>query len=315
MAFARWPRLVVGASLGAALLSTAVALYVVFGGSTEATPPTPPTDAAAPNASAAPIPSTPAAEVAAHPSPPPAIDPPPSPWPDLALEGLPAVGAAPESMGQSVGSPRDGALLHPAALPAGRGYLIRNEHTAWGTDNTIEHLRTAIKAVRRRHSNLHRVVIGDISTRRGGPLPGHQSHQAGRDVDVGLYYRSRAEGSAAEFEEADRDNLDRRATFDLLMALSATRDDPTGVKLIVLDYGLQRLLRKAAQARGVSETKLEALFQYPHGPTSQHGLIRHKPAHRDHMHVRFGCPSTDPLCRAPLIGFAGMEAAQPVPSP
>ena len=130
-------------------------------------------------------------------------------------------------------------------------------------------------------------------------------------MDVGLVMRGRAEDAPAEFVEATRDNLDRRATYDLIEALAATRDDPTGVELIVLDYNLQRLLRRAAAARGVPEETLEALFQFPHGPESRHGLVRHMPAHRDHIHVRFRCPEDDRYCREPLIGFAGMEAAEP----
>ena len=31
------------------------------------------------------------------------------------------------------------------------------------------------------------LVIGDISKHRGGPLPGHLSHRAGLDVDIGPF--------------------------------------------------------------------------------------------------------------------------------
>nr|MCH9683918.1 penicillin-insensitive murein endopeptidase [Deltaproteobacteria bacterium] len=309
-------RVIVGASLGAAVLSTAVAIYTVTRPPVAVAVPdeaTPTTAAAQNSVVVTPPPQLP---VVATASPPVPAAQPVSPWPDLVLDGLPAEGTAPESMGQSVGSPRDGALLRPAALTPGRGYLIRNENTVFATSNTIGFLAKAIRHVRRRHRGLHRVVIGDMSTRRGGPLPGHQSHQSGRDVDLGFYYRDRfTDGTPAVFEAATSDNLDRGATFDLIRALARTHDDPGGVRLIVLDYGLQRLLRKSAAARGVPEDELEALFQFPHGPTSHHGLVRHKPAHRDHMHVRFGCPDGDPLCRDPLIGFAGMEPVIAVPSP
>ncbi len=312
-----WPRLAVGASVGAALLSTAVALYVVL------RPPAPAVESAASIAVAEPgprtptsvdaeavTPTTPEPEPEPEPEPLPA-DEPEVPWPDLSVDGLPPVDAAPEPMGQSLGSPRDGALLRPSQLPASRDYLIRNQDTAWGTDNTIAHLRAAIATVRRANPQLHRLVIGDISTRRGGPLDGHTSHQAGRDVDIGLFYRGHADDGPTTFVEATREILDRRATLDLVMALASTRDDPTGVELIVLDYNLQRILRRTAEQRGIAEERLEALFQFPHGPNSRHGLVRHKPAHRDHLHVRFRCPLDDDYCRDPLIGFGGMEAPDP----
>ncbi|MCA9709964.1 MAG: penicillin-insensitive murein endopeptidase [Myxococcales bacterium] len=227
-------------------------------------------------------------------------------WPDLSVDRLPPVGAAPQAMGQSLGSPRDGALLRPTQLTTGRDYWIRNPDTAWGTTNTIEHLRAVIRSVGRRHRDLHPVVIGDISTRRGGPLPGHTSHQSGRDVDLGLYYRGREE--PRDFLDATNDTLDRQATFDLVVALAATHDDPTGVVLMVLDYQVQRMLRRVGELRGMSEDELDALFQFPHGSQSRQGLVRHKPAHRDHLHIRFRCPKDDAYCRDPLIGFGGMAA-------
>lgn len=232
------------------------------------------------------------------------------PWPDTQLRALPATGAVPPAMGQSAGSPRDGVLLRPTRLPDDRGYTILDPKTAWGTDNTIERLREAIADVRAHHPGLPPLLIGDISTARGGPLAGHQSHQAGRDVDVGLVHRESPEDPPAGFVEGTRDNLDRHATYALVAALAASAGEPGGVALIVLDYNLQRLLRRAAEARGVPAAELDALFQFPRGPSAREGLVRHMPAHRDHLHVRFSCPAGDDYCRDPLIGFGGMEAAE-----
>lgn len=314
-------RVALVASVGAALLSASVALYVVM-----RDPEVGIRDAAAamPDPSSASYDPSEAAGVSTEPEPSAPSMPEATPqaeletelesvaWPDMQLGALPPVGAAPETMGQSAGSPRDGALLRPMQLPPGRGYVIRNPQTAWGTRNTVERLRAAIEKVRRAHPELHQLVIGDISTRRGGPLAGHQSHQSGRDVDIGLWLRPQPESSGpSDFVEGNSKNLDRRATYDLIEALAASANEPDGVELIVLDYNLQRVLRRyAEQTRGVPEAKLEALFQFPHGPNSRHGLVRHMPAHRDHLHVRFRCPQGDAYCRDPLIGFGGMEAAE-----
>ncbi len=231
-------------------------------------------------------------------------------WPDTQLRALPPAGTAPAAMGQSVGSPRDGALLRATRLPDDDAYSILDPKTAFGTDNTIERLRTAIARVREQHPGLPPLVIGDISTRRGGPLAGHQSHQAGRDVDVGLVHRTRPADAPGGFLEGTRENLDREATYALVAALAASAGEPGGVSLIVLDYNLQRILRRAAEVRGATQAELDALFQFPRGPNAREGLVRHMPAHRDHIHVRFACPEREPYCRDPLIGFGGMEAAE-----
>lgn len=300
------------ASVSAAVLSAAVALHVALRDAGDE--PAVATDGAA--VAHSPEPREPEPEPAPEPNPraaepDPSAEPATLPWPDTQLSTLPPVGAAPRAMGQSVGSPRDGALLRPTQMPPGRGYVIRSPQTAWGTANTIEHLRAAIETVHAAHPTVHQLVIGDISSRRGGPLWGHQSHQAGRDVDIGLLYRASAEEPGpTEFIEGSSKNLDRRATYDLIAALAASADEPDGVELIVLDYNLQRVLRRFAEARGVPQAELDALFQFPHGPNARHGLVRHMPAHRDHLHVRFRCPKGDAYCRDPLIGFGGMEAPE-----
>ena len=50
---------------------------------------------------------------------------------------------------------------------------------------------------------------------------------------------------------------------------------------------------KWAKKQGVSKRTLDAMFQYPHGPSAAHGIIRHDPGHDDHMHVRVRCTNHD----------------------
>jgi hypothetical protein len=51
-----------------------------------------------------------------------------------------------------------------------------------------------------------------------------------------------------------------------------------------------------ALAHGISEHRLERIFQYPHGRGSSEGIVRHEPNHDNHMHVRFQCPADDTGC-------------------
>jgi hypothetical protein len=200
-------------------------------------------------------------------------------------------------VGQSIGAPRLGALLDGTRLGPGRGYFVRNPTRAYATRETVAHLRAALAPLRGRFPGLHRVVVGDLSQQGGGVLPGHRSHQSGRDVDLGFFYRELPTGFPAKFVRGTRDNLHLRATFELVRSLAATADTPTGIEWILLDYEMQGLLYRWASRSGVPEAELGRLLQYPHGSDATRGLVRHYRNHRDHMHVRFKCPLDSPSCQ------------------
>ena len=64
-----------------------------------------------------------------------------------------------------------------------------------------------------------------------------------------------------------------------------------------LDFDLQGVIYDWALENGVSEKRLNRIFQYPHGRGASAGLIRHEPNHGDHLHVRFRCAGADVTCR------------------
>jgi hypothetical protein len=199
--------------------------------------------------------------------------------------------------GQSVGAPWAGRLQHATALPSGDGYFIRRPERAFGTQTTIELTERAISETLDAFPDEHVLAIGDISAPSGGTITQHRSHQSGRDIDVGLFYRDKPAGYPASFVHADEDNLDCAATFKLLENFLATAGDDGGVQMIFLDFDVQGILYDWALDHGVSERRLERIFQYPHGRGSSEGIVRHEPNHDNHMHVRFGCPSDDTGCR------------------
>ena len=203
---------------------------------------------------------------------------------------------APIVRGQSVGRPNRGSLVDGKRFPAGKGYFVRRTARSWGTDHAIAYVLHAIEVTRRRHPKVHRLAIGDLSREHGGSLPGHRSHQSGRDVDLGLYYRARPPEVPREFAPGSARNLHLAATWTLLEALLATRDAPGGVEYVFLDYELQRLLYEWALAHGAAKRDLDAVFQYPQGKEKGGTLIQHVPAHHDHLHVRFKCPVGDRGC-------------------
>jgi len=199
--------------------------------------------------------------------------------------------------GQSLGAPWAGRLQHATQLPPGEGYVIRRPARSFGTATTVEIVERAIDATREAFPDQHVLAVGDISAESGGTITQHRSHQSGRDIDIGLFYLEQPAGYPASFVHADQSNLDCAATFKLLESFLASANEDGGVQMIFLDFDVQGILYAWALDHGVSERRLERIFQYPHGRGSSEGIVRHEPNHDNHMHVRFQCPSDDSGCR------------------
>jgi len=187
----------------------------------------------------------------------------------------------PASLGSiSIGKPSAGLLFNGKAMP--------NEDVAWsvvtggqayGTEETILYLETAIHVVSERFPGTQRISIGDISARSGGYLSPHLSHQSGRDADVGYYY---LDGSAW-YRRATAQNLDVTRTWAFVRAL-ITRTD---VEMILIDHSIQALLRTEAERTDPDTEWLDSVFR---GRNGLPPLIRHAPGHATHLHVRFWNP-------------------------
>ncbi|MCW5808719.1 MAG: penicillin-insensitive murein endopeptidase [Deltaproteobacteria bacterium] len=199
---------------------------------------------------------------------------------------------------QSAGAPWNGTLHHATRLPDNdTQYHLRRPWRAFGTRTTVARIERAIAAVRRTFPKAHVLAIGDLSAERGGAISGHRSHQSGRDVDLGLFYKVVPANYPRDFVSATAGNLDCAATFALIEQLAATSGDADGVQVMFLDFGVQELVYRWARGRGTSERRLARLFQYPHGRGASGGLVRHIANHDDHLHVRFKCPSGATSCR------------------
>ena len=176
----------------------------------------------------------------------------------------------------SIGTPDAGLLLNPMPFPEGSYWTLREPDEAWATDETIDFIMNAIEAVEARYPGSPRLVIGDLSNPRGGRIDRHRSHQAGRDADLGLYYRG---GEAATFRAARAKDLDLPRTWALVRALVTESD----IDRIFLDRSLIRVLYDEALAEGEDRGWLADIF----GRTSEKGIIQHERRHKDHLHARF----------------------------
>ncbi|HTL35586.1 MAG TPA: penicillin-insensitive murein endopeptidase [Kofleriaceae bacterium] len=195
--------------------------------------------------------------------------------------------------GQSVGAPWSGRLRDATELPKGDGYVLRRPWRAYGTKSMVEAIYHVVGRVHEQFPDMHVLAIGDLSAKDGGRISEHNSHQSGRDVDIGLVYYKKPAGYPDSFIVATDDNLDCEATFALVEEFAKTGR----VQMMFLDFRVQGMLYDWAKANDVGDEHLRELFQFPHGRGSSEGMVRHEPNHQDHIHVRFRCPAGDTACR------------------
>jgi len=141
-----------------------------------------------------------------------------------------------------------------------------------------------------------RLLIGDISQPRGGPMPmGHASHQIGLDIDIWL-----TRPGAQPYSRAARETLS---------AVNQVAADRRGVA-DSFTPGHAALLRAAAQDKAVARIFVNAAIKAalcdaaPAQDRAWLGKIRPWWGHDHHFHVRLACPADAAAC-----------APQPPPPP
>ncbi len=199
------------------------------------------------------------------------------------------------SRAQSFGLPWNGYLEHPTKLKLGRGAKIRRPWRAFGTRTTVDWTRRVIKETLAVHRPAHPLAIGDISAEHGGRVSNHHSHQSGRDIDLGLFYKKKPRGYPNVFINGTEKNLDARAMWTMLRKFAYTAKKDGGVEVIFLDYDVQGIIYRWARKHGVSKKRLEKVFQYPRGRSAS-AIVHHYRNHANHIHVRFKCAKADTKC-------------------
>jgi penicillin-insensitive murein endopeptidase len=206
-------------------------------------------------------------------------------WSDARIEQ--AVATDPASLGpMSVGTPNAGALVNGVQATPSKLYTLVSPGEAWGTQETIDYLNTAVQAVQDEFPNTPPLALGDIGARRGGPLRPHISHQAGRDLDISFYYRD----GTKWYMRGTRENLDFPRLWAFVRAIIAKTD----IDLILLDHGLQEPLKEYALSIGEDPAWLDQVFQ---GKGATRAIIRHAPGHATHLHLRFFNPIAQETAR------------------
>jgi len=215
-------------------------------------------------------------------------------------ELLARIEADPGSLGSlSIGTPSRATLINGVALPENPNWTIAPNADTWATSETLAAIQTVVDTVCELFPDTFPITIGDISDSDGGRLKRHQTHQGGRDVDFGFYYKA---GKGAWFAPGSSANLDLARNWALVRAL-VTRTD---VETILLDTRIQQSLYRYALGLGEEKEWLDRVFHFVRG--SSDAIVKHVAGHRTHYHVRFYNAVAQELGRRahPLLVKAGI---------
>jgi penicillin-insensitive murein endopeptidase len=214
----------------------------------------------------------------------------------------------------SIGAPNGGKLAQGEKLTANRSVEVRGGGHAYGTPDLVKVLKRAAAKVRKQRKGSV-LFVGDLSAKRGGPLFGHNSHQSGRDADVGFYmkhddgkqvnpHRFVPFGSDGRARDGAIVRFDDERNWMFVEALIT--DPKVDVRYVFISMGLRkRLLTYAAQKKKVSPdiyAKAAAALMSPSDVD----------VHDDHFHVRIACPERmRPLCVEESYLGRGASGAAP----
>ncbi len=214
----------------------------------------------------------------------------------IASVAAPGLGSA-QSPSRSVGRTDRGRLIGGAALAdEGEDWTLEGRRARYGTVELVALLSAAIRHTHGLRADTPRLVIGDLSRRRGGALAPHLSHRSGRDADVGYYYLG-ADGrplAARTFIRVDQSGqcvrrggapcrLDVARTWDLIAAMLPPS---TPVQYMMIAPHIRELLLQEAERRGASD-ELVLRFRLVSARMGQSA------EHDDHFHVRVYCAADD----------------------
>ncbi len=205
----------------------------------------------------------------------------------------------------SMGNPNDGRLVNGAELVGrGPGYYSNpnttNKNAKWGTDEMVGALKK-IGTDMERWAPGATLIINDIGLPEGGTIPHHQSHQAGRDVDLNFYQLSTkgeivraravrfdAEGKGVFGAGNNNPSDDREVRFDTQRNWNVLRsliENPEAhLQRVFVAERLRSLMMDWAEQEGEPAWIIERA-----------GEVMCEPAvpHDNHFHVRLFCTVED----------------------
>ena len=204
------------------------------------------------------------------------------------------------SMSLSVGAPSNGWQLRAKRLRSSGHLFVKTnsrEHV-YGHPALVLMLERSAKQMARDAAGS-RLLVGDLSSEFGGPLPKHHSHQSGRDADVGFFVTD-PKGRAQEvdhFIAFDKQGMAKDGSgyrFDdyrnWLLVQLWMKDTRAKIMHVFVASHLRRRLLDFASARPAFRGYVEQASTFLAQPGNSS-------AHDDHFHLRIACPDRqEPLC-------------------
>lgn len=197
---------------------------------------------------------------------------------------------------ESVGHPNEGKLVGGIRVDTSLPYVRAMPGAAkgdvlWGLPSLVMAVEDAARAVAKKHPGAV-LAVGDLSKKNGGEVDRHNSHESGRDVDLGFYLTDK-KGKPAhprEFVKVDETLAagGKGVHFDVeknwLLVQSLLTNPKARVSHVFVASPLRHALLAYARPR-VSRALLTRAQLVLMQPTEA-------AAHDDHMHVRVSCPKS-----------------------
>ena len=225
----------------------------------------------------------------------------------------PRAQAEPRERPVSVGFPNAGRLEGGVHLDVGKPYLhvvaeYAKPDLRWGLPALVGMIDRVAKSVAKKFPGSA-MDVGDLSSRHGGDVLRHHSHESGRDADLGFYVTD-ARGKQLhaptfiKFDQNLRSPTIAGARLDLqrtwFMVQSMLLDPKAHVSHIFVAEPIKDALLDQARRSGVGHAVLSRASSTLMQPTNSL-------PHDDHMHVRISCPQSD--------GTSCIEIAKNAPRP
>lgn len=189
----------------------------------------------------------------------------------------------------SNGNITDSISVFDYKTPVHKLFLSRKRF--YSTDEMLSLLTATSDFIRYNISERDLLEVGDLSNFDGGKANGHASHQNGLDVDlVYLKNNHRLQSPTDEYWDEDfvvnsapTSNFNLEGNYSLFNYLVSSMP----VTRIFVDISIKKAMCNYVQRIGKMND-----------PEAIQTLRRLRPQelHRTHLHVRIGCPVTDPNC-------------------
>ncbi len=192
---------------------------------------------------------------------------------------------------QAKGAVNAGKLKNASRLVNSRYVKLRFPKNAWGTRRLVDLIQQCGKHVGKVHRGAHRLLVGDLSRRTGGPLRPHAGHQNGREADIGFYMRSGK--PLGGLWRVSAGHIDARRTLTFIECFRQSGE----LMNVFMDRALQPALVREAKRRKWSAKRISAMFSWPRGKYVRQGVVQHRGGHDNHIHVRIRCAKHERSCR------------------